>query len=457
MNETFAKFGKHFEEKFVSALLRDREFAEQCLDCFDIKYINAEYLKELTNKFLSYQEKYKSFPSFENIESVINSETKDSTTKLLIFDFLIKAKTESKSDLDYVKDKSVEFMKNRAVVNAIMTSVDLIQREQYDEIKKTIDGALGVGLSRDIGHDYLESFNVRASSSTRKTVTTGWLELDKTMSAHSGEAGGISGGELFIIICSTGIGKTSTMVYMGGAAVKQGKTVVHYTLELPDTDVGLRYDACLTGYPINTVTKYEKEVNAKLNKYKEMGSNLVIKWYPTKSATISTIERHLEQLRRRRIYPDLIIVDYADLLKIKKTGMKYADLQENYEELRRIAGEWDLPIISASQSNREGVDAKFVGISHIGESYGKACVADVIVSITRNNDDRVVDSGKLYLAKNRFGPDGLVFPAKMNLANVNIDLAEPITLSEANKLNEKAIKNKTAEVWEKMQKHAKGV
>jgi len=448
MKETFVnKYGPRFEEKFVICLLQDKEFAEQCVDAFDQDFIDADYLKEIVIILLAYYNKYKTFPSITNLEMLV-SQIKEDSIKKLCTELIVKAKVESDYDLEYVKDESIEFLKNKAMVNAVMHSVDLIQQEQYDQIKKVIDVALKTCASRDLGHDYFESLTNRTEESVRKPIPTGWDEIDKNLSAHTDTLGGLSSGELGVFIAPTGTGKSMALVHLGAAALKQGKTVVHYTLELKDIDVGLRYDACLTGYPIGKIRVYKDEVAEKLKKYSDC--KLIIKEYPTKSVGIFGVERHLEQLRRMRIFPDLIIIDYADLLSMDATDSTYMAQANNYEQLRRVAGEWNVPIWTASQGNREAVGAKIVDITHIAESYGKACVADVILSIARTNQDKVLDSGRIFLLKNRVGQDGLIFPAKMDYSNVSIRVDEAIPASEIQILDHKETKSNTAELWKQL-------
>lgn len=448
MKDTFVnKYGPRFEEKFVICLLQDKEFAEQCVEAFDQESIDADYLKEIVRIILAYYKKYKEFPSITNLEMLVN-QIKDDPIRKLSLEFVVKAKIESDHDLEYVKDESIEFLKNKAMVHAVMHSVDLIQQEQYGQIKKVIDVALGTCASRDLGHDYFEALGSRTDECVRSPIPTGWDEIDKNLSAHTNDLGGLSGGELGVFIAPTGTGKSMALVHVGAAALKQGKTVVHYTLELKDIDVGLRYDACLTGYPIGKIRIYKDEIAEKLKQYEDC--KLIIKEYPTKSVGIFAIEHHLEQLRRMRIFPDLIIIDYADLLRMEDLESVYMSQANNYEQLRRIAGEWGLPIWTASQGNREAVGAKIVDITHIAESYGKACVADVILSISRTNHDKVLDSGRIFLLKNRVGRDGLIFPAKMDYSNVTIKVDEPISENDIQQLDYKENKSNTADLWKQL-------
>ena len=130
--------------------------------------------------------------------------------------------------------------------------------------------------------------------------------------------GGLGRNELGVVIAPTGAGKSMVLVHLGAQAVQEGKIVVHYTLELGDTIVGQRYDSCMTGIPLGDLMQNKVKI---LDQIKDVEGSLIIKEYPTKSATTETIKNHIERLRRRGIEPDMIIVDYADLLRpVKSKG-----------------------------------------------------------------------------------------------------------------------------------------
>jgi len=156
---------------------------------------------------------------------------------------------------------------------------------------------------------------------------------------------------------------------------------------------------------------------------KDIDGNVIIKEYPTKSATTATIKNHLERIKSRGISIDMIIVDYADLLRpvtTKRTSEKRHDLESIYEELRGIAQVFECPIWTASQTNRSGLNAEVIDMSSISEAYNKCFVADFIFTISRTKEQKAMNKGNMYVAKNRNGPDGILFPIKMDTSNVKI-------------------------------------
>lgn len=222
--------------------------------------------------------------------------------------------------------------------------------------------------------------------------------------------------------------------------------VVHYTLELKDTVVGQRYDSCITGLDLSELRKFKELVYEKIS---ELDGKLIIKEYPTKSASTQTIRNHLEKLKKRDIIPDMIIIDYADLLRpIKAHKERRIDLETIYEDIRAIAQIQDCPVWTASQTNRSGLNADVITMESISEAFNKCFVADFICTVSRTIEDKASNSGRMFVAKNRNGPDGIVFPAQINWANVSIDVL-PDEGEQIQEIKEKSLADKKAELFKK--------
>tara|TARA_R100001440_G_scaffold66889_1_gene88056 strand:- start:561 stop:1289 length:729 start_codon:yes stop_codon:yes gene_type:complete len=212
------------------------------------------------------------------------------------------------------------------------------------------------------------------------------------------------------------------LVHLGSEALKLGKTVVHYTLELADTVVGQRYDSCITEVPLQDLN-YSKEIV--IEKIKDVPGKLIIKEYPTKSASTRTIKNHIEKLKKKGIYPDLILVDYADLLRpISSSAEKRHELENIYEELRAIAQENDCSVVTASQTNRGGLNAEVITMESISEAFNKCFVADFIFSLSRTPNDKQANKGRIFVAKNRNGPDGIIYHAFVDWSNIKIKILD---------------------------------
>ena len=262
------------------------------------------------------------------------------------------------------------------------------------------------GTERNIGHDYITDVEERYSETARETIKTSWPVIDELTQ------GGLGHGELGVIVAPAGIGKSWVLSALGSNAIKMGKNIVHFTLELNEAYVGLRYDSVLTGLA-NQNLKYNKdEVISELNK---LSGNLTIKYFPTKSASVHTISAHLQKMKTLGKDFDMVVVDYADILRDTRNSREVRHALGNiYEDLRGLAGEFQVPIWTASQANRSALDEDVIEATKVSESYQKVMTADFVMSLSRKVEDKIGNTGRFHVIKNRFGPDGLTFPAMVN-------------------------------------------
>tara|TARA_R100001082_G_scaffold111203_1_gene94043 strand:- start:1002 stop:2528 length:1527 start_codon:yes stop_codon:yes gene_type:complete len=421
--ESFSKFGKAFQEKLGRAILEDRSFSNQMVEVLDIGYLELKYLQAFVQLIFSYKDKYSVHPTFDTLVSVIRTEMEDypDVIKKQVIEYLSKIKSGqiNADDRDYVKEKSLDFCKKQKLKEAILKSVNLLQTSSFEEIQKVIDGALNLGLDDSHGHDFVQDFEARYVKISRDPSMTGWQEIDNIT------RGGLGKRELGVVIAPTGAGKSMALVHLGAMAVLSGKNVIHYTLELAEGVVGQRYDSCLTGVPLSNLFDHKDKIKEKIS---QVDGQLIIKEYPTKSATTMTLETSLEKMRQRGIEPDFIIVDYADLLRPVTTSYKQEhrhNIETIYEELRGIAQKFDIPVWTASQTNRSGLNAEVITMESISEAFNKCFVADFICTISRTADDKVQGTGRMFVAKNRNGPDGLVFPMSIDTSKVKLRVHQP--------------------------------
>ncbi len=421
--ETFSKFGKTFQEKLVKTILFDRNFANQMEEVLDTSYLELKYLQVFVDLMFQHKKDYP-HPTYEAMVSVVRTQTEDYSNSIIkqVIDFLARIKTNAISDDDqeYVKEKSLDFCKKQKLKEAILKSVGLLQSQSFEQIQKTINDAMNLGADNDHGHDYHDDVLDRFELKMRNPVSTAWDEIDLITK------GGLGKRELGVVVAPTGAGKSMALAHLGAMAVIKGKTVVHYTLELADTVVGQRYDSCITAIELKELMNHKDSI---MQAIEHIPGKLIIKEYPTKSASTRTISIHLEKLRQKGIEPDMIIVDYADLLKPTASGFKNQELRHSlgntYEELRGIGQVWDIPVWTASQTNRSGLNAEVITMESISEAFSKCFVADFICSISRTMEDKTANKGRMFVAKNRNGIDGIVFPMEINTAKVHLRVLPP--------------------------------
>ena len=449
-NANFSKYGKSFQEKLCMVVLDDRSFADQIEEVLDINFLELNYLKLFLTKVFSYREKYGVHPSRDIMKTILRSDldTENELTAKQVREFYVRSQIANLTDVEYIKDTSLDFCKKQNLKAAMVKSIGLLQKSSFDEISQVINDSLKLGMDNEEGYDWKRDFEERFRPRFRNPVSTGWELIDDI------SKGGLGQKELGVVIAPTGAGKSMALVHLGTQALKEGKTVVHYTLELQDTVVASRYDSCLTKIPLQSLTSFKEKIYEEVL---EIEGKLIVKEYPTKSASTQTIRNHLEKLRMRSIEVDMIIVDYGDLLRpVRYQKEKRNELESIYEELRGIAAEYEAPVWTASQTNRSGLNAEVITMESISEAFNKCFVADFIFSISRTVEDKTTNGGRLFIAKNRNGPDGLVFPLFMDTSNVAIRVLEPLEEDELVEVSAKKQKEKLFDTYKKFKKNNGG-
>ena len=417
MTNSLSDFGHTFQVKSVSCLMTDSGFIAQIYDILDEKHYDSDSLKWIVKECKLYYDEYKA-PITLDVFKVKVQDIHNDILKTTIIETLKDVHRYIEApDLDFIKDQAIDFFKNQTLKNAIIESVDILEHNgDFDAIKKLVDDAMRAGAERNLGHDYQEDIEERYSEMARDTVETPWDVLNDLMQ------GGLAGGELGVIVAPAGIGKTWILCALGAGSMKRGSNVVHYTLELNEAYVGLRYDSCFTGIANQNLKYHIDDVKTKIENVK---GELIVKYFPTKTASVNTISAHLQKMRMMGKPVDMVVVDYADILKDtgKATEVRHA-LGNIYEDLRGLAGEFSIPVWTASQANRSALDEDVIEAQKIAESYQKIMTADFVVSLSRKVEDKIGNTGRFHVIKNRFGPDGITFPAKVNTNTGAVEIFE---------------------------------
>jgi replicative DNA helicase len=418
MTDKLNEYGKTFQIKAIAAMFVDRSFLQQIADIIRPDYFDSESNIWILEVVLSHFSQYKSPPT-KDVLQVRITDVSDEVLKTAILEHLKDVFRYMESDdLDFVKHEILKFCKNQEIKHAIQESVQLLQNGNYDAIKTKIDAAMKAGADTDIGHEYKKSVASRYNEASRHTVTTGWDVIDDLMD------GGLAPGELGVVMAPAGIGKSWLLINIGANAVRQGKNVIHYTLELNQDYVGQRYDSVITGIGAQNLKHHIDDIETKIQ---ALQGELVIKYYPTKSTGVMGLKAHIEKSIMLGSKPDLVVVDYADLLKVNTKKDKHEALEDLYEDLRGMAGEYQIPIWTASQAGRSALEEDIIEADKIASSYGKVMVADFLVSLSRKVEDKLSGTGRGHVIKNRFGPDGITLPCKINTNNGQFQFFEPQT------------------------------
>ena len=417
--DNLQKFGQQFQIKCIICLLTDQTFIERIYDIIEPTFFESEAQQWVVQEIIDYFIKFKALPTADvfrvGIDRIQNEVLKVSVKETLR---TIYANITSR-DIDFVKNEFLKFCQNQKMSRAILDSVPLLERGEYEQIYNIVGTAMNAGKERNLGHNYLTDIDLRMSNISRKSIKTNWPLIDDIMD------GGLAAGELGVITACAGAGKSWILAKIGSEAMKQGYNVLHITLELNEIYVGIRYDSCFTGVDFQNIKDNIQIVKDRL---RQMPGRLFIKYFPIKTVSATDIKMHIDRLKMCGFNVDLLIVDYADILctrNAQKNSNSYSEAGSIYEELRGVAGELKIPCWTASQSSRSAMGEDIIQADTIADSYRKIMTADFVMSLSRKMEDKLCNTARFHVIKNRFGPDGVTFPAKLNASCGKVDLFDP--------------------------------
>lgn len=430
---TFLQLGKPFQEKVMQALIADKQWAMSFIEVFNIDEC-FEYppLKVLATIYINYFKRYKEFPSLDLLKSIVRDEYSNNSDLIIrekASALLAKIeKSENLSDLPWVKEKAFTFCRQQLLKAALLKSSEVITTEKYETVVDLMKSAIAAGMATNSGHDYNIDIDARYSETYRNPVSTGLPQLDDRKIMN----GGLGMGEVGIVVAPTGVGKSHMLVHLGAAAMMTGKNVFYYTMELNERLVGIRFDSHLINVSSTDCMDQKDVIKEYFSKNSETLGRLFIKQYPTRTITASTMRAHIEKMSYTGIKPDLIVVDYAGIIRSsERYDLPRLEMQCVIQELRKLAQELTIPLWTALQSNKEGAKSDIIDVTNMAESYGQASEADFVLGLQRKSEQKSTGYGNLFLAKSRLGIDGIQYAIHLDTARSRLKI---LTDEEKSKL-----------------------
>jgi replicative DNA helicase len=440
--QSLDQYGHSFQIKVISVLLTHKDFLTNIHDIISEEYFPNQAHKWTIKEILKYYDKYHTVISMDTLKVELKKLSNE-VLKVSIKEQLKLAYDASSDDLEYVQEEFSTFCKNQQLKSALLSSVDLLNAGDYDSIKMLIESAMKAGQDKNVGHEYNKDVESRFREDSRVVIPTPWERINDLMQ------GGPGGGDFGLIFGNPGGGKSWSLVALGGYAVRLGYNVIHYTLELGETYVGRRYDAYFSMVPVDQILKSREKVEGIVT---QLPGELIIKEFPTGRATISTIESHINKVKDLGINPDLVIIDYVDLLSTKKrTVDRKGEIDDIYISTKGLARELNIPIWSVSQVNRAGAKDDVIEGDKAAGSYDKIMITDFCMSLSRKAKDKVNGTGRFHIMKNRYGMDGLTFGVKADTSTGHFEVHDydPDEEFESETVNSKSNFNGTLDTFDK--------
>lgn len=422
-------FTERFQEKVLAILWLDSESYAIYQTCIKPKYFTKSIHVDMCRIITEYYEKYEISPTYDVMLEEVNTMIQKNKNKAKFEkEYISTIKNMSSmnlDDLDYIKDRIVGFGKKQAMVDAIIESANILEKNgDYGQVEKLIKDAQLVGEDiKTVGNVYWEDIENRIHSyqygeDVIERIPTGLNLLDPAMK------GGLGRSEMGVVLAPPGRGKTTWLIDRGAVALLNGYNVVHYSFENNEKQILRNYDVRIIGKDIEYLKENpEKSVTALFNirKYKAGQGQLVIKKYPTKSVTINSLKANLKQLRTMMGFmPDVVIIDYGSLLRPAKSFNEKRDaIESTYEDIRALADEEDVAVWTAAQGNRQSLSKKIVTMEDLAECFAIANVSDFMIALCQTIKEQKKSVMRYFVAKNRDNEDHQTYIGK-DLRNIRM-------------------------------------
>lgn len=397
------------EQSIFNNLLCNETYTRKVLPFLKEAYFQSRVDKAFFKLFFDYVTKYNSIPTKEalTIEADNYIGITDEESKQL--KQTIKDAKEEENDLQWLLDSTEKFCQDKAVYNAVMESITILDGKSEltkGSIPEILSGALAVSFDTNIGHDFLDDAEKRYEFYHIKETRIPFdLDYFNTITK-----GGLPTKTLNIALAGTGVGKSLFMCHCAAANLSAGKNVLYITLEMAEERIAERIDANLLNEPLDTISQLPKDVyDKKIERVRSKSpGKLIIKEYPTASAGSGHFRHLLNELRLKRNFtPDIIYIDYLNIcassrLKQGANVNSYTYVKAIAEELRGLAVEFNAPIVSATQTTRSGYSNTDVGLEDTSESFGLPATADFMFALITSDELEQLGQIMVKQLKNRY-------------------------------------------------------
>ena len=401
------------EQTILKNLIQTEQFTRKV-----IPFLKAEYFADSSEQLVykeikSYFEKYTKSPTLEALLINLENDTTHSESIIKGSKELLGSMPDEETPLDWLVDETEKWCKDRAIYIAVMDSIEVIDKKSQrstGEIPELLKDALSVSFDQHIGHDVLEDAEDRYEFYTTEEEKLPFdLEYFNKITK-----GGLPNKTLNICLAGTGVGKSLFMCHMAASALMMNKSVLYITLEMSEERIAERIDANIMNVPMQDLPEMsKKEYGKKIGRLKsKTQGRLIVKEYPTASAHAGHFRHLLQELEIKKDFkPDIIFIDYLNICassRFKANGNvnSYMYIKAIAEELRGLAVETNVPIMSATQTTRSGYSNSDVGLEDTSESFGLPATADLMFALISTEELESLNQIMVKQLKNRYNDPG---------------------------------------------------
>ena len=397
------------EKIILSNLVFNEEYSRRILTYLKPEYFNDKIDQTLYSLIDSFSKKYNKVPSKEallidlsNLDSLNEEQFKQTKEQIENLSF------DEKTDMDWLLDNTEKFCQDKEIHNALRASIKMLDGEgNKNAIPKLLQDALQVSFNSSIGHDFTEDYDKRFDEYHKKENRVDFdIHLLNVITN-----GGLPEKTLNVILAGTGVGKSLAMCHMAAHNLMCSKNVLYITLEMAEERIAQRVDTNLLNVTLEELLMLPRDVyHKKMDKVRETTKGkLIVKEYPTATAGSGHFRHLLNELRiKKNFVPDIIYIDYLNLcissrLKFGSNVNSYSYIKSIAEELRGLAVEFELPIVTATQTNRSALVASDVGLENTSDSIGLPMTADFMVALIATEELQDLNQIVVKQLKNRYG------------------------------------------------------
>ena len=401
------------ETVILRNLIRNEDYLRKVLPFLKTEYFTDKTEKIIYEEINKFTETYNSTPTIESIELAVKERrnlSDEELEKSKSYLHEIASFKDEESKVQWLTDKTEKFCQERAIYNAVLGSISILDGKDKSNdkgaIPKILSDALAVSFDSSVGHDYLENSDERYEFYHRKEERIPFdLEYFNKITK-----GGLPAKTLNIALAGTGVGKSLFMCHVAAGAMAQGKNVLYITLEMAEEKIAERIDANLLNVSIDALMELPRDMyERKVKRVKDMTTGkLIIKEYPTASASVTHFRTLLNELNLKRSFvPDIIFIDYLNIccssrIKVGSNINSYTYVKSIAEELRGLAVEFGVPIVSATQTTRSGFTSSDPGLEDTSESFGLPATADLMFALISSEELEALGQMMVKQLKNRY-------------------------------------------------------
>lgn len=403
------------ERSILNGLIGNEVFSRKVLPFIDNEYFTEQQYKVLHKEIVKYIERYNGLPTYEALRVELDNNTSLNQKEYesaanLINELSVLTIDNTPSGTEWLTTQAEQFCKDRAIHNAVLKAALVLDGKdktiERNALPDVLQQALGVSFDDSIGHDYSDAerrFEFYHSASEKLA-----FDIERLNQITHG---GLLRKTLTILMASTGAGKTLVMTHLAGEFYRQGKNVLYITLEMGEEKIAERIDANLMRKDIQLLSAIPRDLYMKTIRriQSQTTGRLIIKEYPPTTASVVNFRHLLNELKiKQKFVPDVIFIDYMNIcasarIKMSNNTNSYGYVKAIAEEVRGIAVEFNVPIISATQTNRGGMGSTDLDLTDISDSIGLTFTADLFLAISASEEMQKLNQLVFQQLKNRYG------------------------------------------------------